>query len=922
MFFRYSKKILLLASFVGLCVLQPVWLAAQSPVSYDLSEHDFEKIPAVALDGEWQFYWMQFIDPSTSFDRIPPADTLLNFTTKWNTIDGFSSKGYATYIARVILPENHPPMALDIPDFYTSYTLYINGSEFSKNGVVATRKDTYKPKWQPLTKSLNQLDADTLDLVLQVANFVHSKGGTNSPILIGPEELLLSNQLKNYGYSFFLAGALLMGGMFFLGLYLFGRHELPILYFSIFSMVYSYRIIGVGSYALHLIIQNAPWIVTARLEYISLFLSGYIFGMYTLSLYPKETPKTLIYILSGISVLFIAITLFLPAHIFTQLAQPYTIVLPFYLIIALGVYIKAVANNQPGAIYSLLSFGIIFLVFAYEILVYFGFMRPSLWFSFVGYVFFFFFQSLVLSYRFADNLKMALAQAEESLKAKSQFLSTMSHEIRTPLNAVIGLSGLLSESKLTEIQREFANTIKKSGESLLSIINNILDYSKIESGKIEIEETEFNLIETVELVLDVVSSANQNPNLELLYTYTEDIPDYIVGDSTRVQQVLTNLVANAVKFTSQGEVLVAMSVVEKHYHSLVIEFKVQDTGIGIPQDKMDRLFRSFTQVDASSTRKYGGTGLGLAISKRLVEAMGGKISVSSTANEGSTFTFTITAGTSTRKIETRDHTHLQDKKVFILDDNPTNLKILEAQLAKANVTVTSFLVADQLIKHIDTLNSYDLGILDLQMPDQDGVEIAQSIRKVWSNKELPLVLFSSVHELEDLNHKKLFDLYLKKPIQQTKLLNNLERIFSSPKRESVQKKEEPTSGIINKKFSILLAEDNLINQKVAHRILQHLGVEADIAVNGKKAVNMAKAKDYDLIFMDMEMPVLDGLEATRMIKEVASMEHPAPIIVAMTANAMKEDRERCFRAGMDDFISKPITIESTKRVLKKWLADD
>lgn len=905
---------------MGVCATSVAQTHAQNNGIFNLQGYDFIEQPSMPIDGKWPFYWEQLLSPQTTVNHPLPPDTVLDFTTLWNSVPAFSGQGYATYLARIILDKDHPPLALYIPDFYSSYALYINGRLFSNNGIVSNRKESYTPKWLPITKSLGYYDADTLNLVLQVANFDHSKGGAHEPIIIGEESALMRKAILGYGYSFILTGALLMGGMFFLGLYLFGRHETTIFYFSLFSIIYSYRIIGFGSYALHYILPELPWGLTIRMEYISLFLSGCLFGMYTLHLYPKETSKSLMYLLNGISVAFIAISLVTPPVIFTRLIIPYFIVLLFYLTIIFWIYIFAVVDKQPGAIYSLISSGVVFFVFVYGIFAYFGILKTSLLLNFIGYIFFFFFQSLVLSYRFADNLKTALAQAQESLKAKSQFLSTMSHEIRTPLNAVIGLSGLLSEGNLTEIQREFASTIKKSGESLLSLINNILDYSKIESGKIELEKTEFSLIETVELVLDVVSSINENPKLELLYTYDEQLPDFMIGDSTRLQQVLTNLVANAVKFTPEGEVLVSCSVEEHRGNTILTRIEIKDTGIGIPENKMNRLFKSFTQVDASSTRKFGGTGLGLIISKRLIEAMGGSISVKSTPGQGSTFTFSVLLGVSDRQTKTDNHPALKGKRAFVLDDNPTNLKIIKAQLSNAEVDVTLFQSPFALLDQIDSLDSYDFGILDMQIPKQDGIEVAHAIREVYSNKKLPLVLFSSIHELEEEQQKKMFDLYLKKPIRQTKLLNNLERLFKpGHEKEIAQKIQLPGTKIFKTDYEILLAEDNLINQRVAQQILQHLGITTDISINGKEAVERTKQKKYDLILMDMEMPVMDGLEATRIIKSHYETGQKPPIIIAMTANALPEDKERCFLAGMDDFLPKPVTIENMKRILKKWL---
>jgi len=894
-------------------------MARQSPFPIvDLTESGLNEAP-ISLDQEWAFYWNQLIDPSES--PFPLPDTLLPFTANWENIPTYGAFGYASYGLTVVIPPFKEILALELSDAYSSYQLFVNGVEIAKNGVVATSKSEYVPHWLPQTVSLPDFNTDTLTLVLHISNFDHSKGGAYLPFKLGSAKKLYRERYISYGYSFILTGISLMSGLFFLGLYLFGRREKSILYFALFCIVYSYRTIDFGSTPLHMLLPDIPWIITIRIDYLSLFLAGYLFGLYTLHLYPRDTSKPLIYVLSAISIVFAVESLFLPPSIFTQLAVPYNILLMFYLFVAFWIYTLAVLKKRPGAIYSLISSAPILIVFGYEIMVYLGDFETLLILNFFGHLFFFFLQSLVHSYRFSSKMQNALHQAQESSKAKSQFLSTMSHEIRTPLNAVIGLSGLLADSNLSPRQQEFSNTIKKSGESLLSLINNILDFSKIESGKLDLEENEFNLRETVETVLDVVSGVEKKPELEILYSIDDTIPVYVIGDSNRLQQVLTNLIANAYKFTQKGEILVNVSIEREFTESFILRFDVKDTGIGIPEDKLHRLFQSFSQVDASSTRRYGGTGLGLVISKRLVEAMGGEISVQSEENQGSTFTFLINVRRSARTIDFAIPSVLEHKKVFLLDDNETNLSIIQEQLVRANLKVSTFNNPNMLLASMAELKDFDFGILDMQMPDKDGVEVAQEIREQYSNNDLPLVLFSSVHDIEDREDKNLFDLFLKKPIQQTKFLNNLERLYldTTTLPNNITNTGAPGK-LFASDFKILIAEDNPVNQKVALRILERFGIHADIVENGEMALKAELKSEYDLIFMDMEMPVMDGLEATIRIKKKRRHGHK-PIIVAMTANAMQEDRERCFEAGMDDFISKPITLQSTKKILIKWLAD-
>ena len=387
--------------------------------------------------------------------------------------------------------------------------------------------------------------------------------------------------------------------------------------------------------------------------------------------------------------------------------------------------------------------------------------------------------------------------------------------------------------------------------------------------------------------------------------------------------MLTNLLANAIKFTEHGEILLSVHSERVFSDSMVLRFEVHDTGIGISEDKMHRLFQSFTQVDASSTRKYGGTGLGLVISKRLVEAMGGTIWVSSTIEEGTTFYFTIPFGLSHRVEDFKIPSILENKKVFLLDDNETNLRILQHQLKKAHLKVSTFNNPKMLLSSLPELKDFDFGILDMQMPEVDGVAVAREVRKHYSSTDLSLVLLSSIHELGSHEDKSLFELFLKKPIQQTRFLNNLERLFTTDftPSDSNESDDEHTK-LFQTDFKVLIAEDNVVNQKVAFRILERMGIQSDIVENGKQAVDAVLSTHYDVIFMDMEMPEMDGLEATRIIKKLRLSDRTTPIIVAMTANALQEDRERCFEAGMDDFIAKPVSLELTRKMLIKWLADD
>ncbi len=511
--------------------------------------------------------------------------------------------------------------------------------------------------------------------------------------------------------------------------------------------------------------------------------------------------------------------------------------------------------------------------------------------------------------------------AEAGAKAKTQFLSTMSHEIRTPLNAVIGITGLLQDTNLNDEQRDFVKTIHKSGDNLLGIINNILDYAKIESGKFDLEEVEFSVAYLVEDVLDLVSATEIGKKIELVYEVEDNVPDYLIGDSTRIQQVLVNLTRNALKFTEEGEVVILIGAEESTAGRLVLIFRVRDTGIGIERSKQKELFKSFSQIDASTTRKFGGTGLGLAISKRLVQLMGGEISVESEPGVGSTFTFVIPLRKSEKKLDLFRTGKLDGKKVFILDDTDTNLTILKRQCEKVGMQVTTFDNSESFTSIIPSLKNYDIGIIDMHMPGKNGLQVAKDIRDEYLKTMLPLVLLSSIMDLRGEEQKALFNLYLTKPIKQTLLFHKLERVFGDQTRnEDSDEKDAKKTFRISRELKILLAEDNPINQKVAGKMLNRFGLSCDVAGNGVEAVQMCRMIAYDLVLMDMEMPEMDGVEATKMIHKIESDLPKLPIIIAMTANAMEEDRKRCLDAGMKDFLAKPVKLTDMQEILTKWFS--
>ena len=689
----------------------------------------------ITLNGEWLFYWNELLEkPEQSLKpglkvQVPKLWTSYDIEGKT-----YPSFGYATYKLTVLLPKNAGLLRMSVPEVYTSYKLIINGAVVAKNGKVGTSAMEVAPEWVNRDVDLH-LNVDTLNILLQISNFSHHKGGIKKAIFIGPKEFAKLDRKRTEAIDLLLTGCILMGGLFFLGLYLFGNRDKAILLFALFAMIYSYRMIGADNYVLHSLFPEINWNVAIRVEYITLFSAIGLFGLYSRFLFPEDINRYVVYAICTICFGFAAVAVVFPPIVFSSLINPFLVVTVFCLLYVPYLYIRACINHRPGSRYALASAFALMFVFTISLLHYWDVVPQLQIISFIGYISFFFLQSLVLSHRVSFVLKQAGEQAAQGLVAKTEFLSTMSHEIRTPLNSVIGMSHLMLKNDPRPDQRKLLDVIIFSANNLLNIVNDILDYSKIEAGKITFEEIEMDVPALADNLVTSLHSAAQDKGISLSMHIDPSLKYRVIGDPTRLFQVITNLVHNAIKFTAEGGVSLHINVTDADEENVTLLVQVKDTGIGISSENQARIFERFTQADSSTVRGFGGTGLGLAITKRILELRNSTLQVKSALGKGSNFYFFHTFKRTHTPLKPKEIEDLKIKEnkpfsgmpILLVEDNPMNVLVAESFLKRWGATVDVAVDGADALDKVDVLK-HKLILMDLHMPVMDGYTSSVKMR--------------------------------------------------------------------------------------------------------------------------------------------------------------------------------------------------
>jgi signal transduction histidine kinase/CheY-like chemotaxis protein len=793
------KYLFFVLAYLFLSACSDTYQLKPSPVArqgvLDLTQWDFEKDGVIALNGEWGFHWEQLLAPSD----FPPLGAIkqqhfVKVPSSWNSyqVDGeaLGGQGYATYHLRIIGNQGNTKLMFRSTWMGSSYNLFINGELISSNGVVAKNREKMTPQYMPLTSSYSA-DSDSLEVVLQVANFYHAEGGAWYPIEIGLEQQITKTREGNLAINLFLCGGIFIMGIYYLGLYSFRRKEKSSLLFSIFCLLMAFRSLLTGELYLLSILPGIDWDLLVQLDYLSFYLGVLFFAAFIHVVFPLLYSKHFLNGYITICILFSLTVIVFPVNIFTQYIPIFRILTVIFAMYTSYILIVAVVQKIQGARILLAGGVFLFLSIISDVIYQQGLLDHYFFFrSDFGYIVFICSQSFLLMRRYTnafnqtEQLLASVERAESATQAKSQFLAKMSHEIRTPLNGILGVVQLLGKTKLSQLQKSYLKLVDDSSASLLNIINDILDLSKVEAGKMTLEEKSFNLERLIQGVISLYDAQASQKSVQLSLEYEANLAKFFIGDPNRLNQVLLNLINNAIKFTDHGAVNIYVTGTQLTSTRAGLEIKVNDSGIGILPDVLETLFDPFKQADESTTRKYGGTGLGLAISKQIIDLMGGSISAQSEPQVGSSFIVLLT-------LERDESVHQEESvvssdaehaattaakllgHVLVVDDSEINRIIAQHMLEDFGLTVAIAENGQEALEQLQK-QTFDLILMDCEMPIMDGYEASRKIRRMQPREErTPIVALTA--DAFDENRKKCkeadMDGFLSKPIMQNVLLD-------------------------------------------------------------------------------------------------------------------------------------------------------
>lgn len=848
----------------------------------------------------WGFVWGKHLDAAGVEEAVASRNfTDLDKPCLWNELpEAYPEEGYGTFFTYLLVPKalRGQQIGVYIPKCHTACKAFVGEQLLAQAGVPARSKSDFKPAFVPRKASFVATDS-LVPLIIHVANFGYATGGVFEPIYIGPKKKVDQTTLNHLAGAAGIALALLIAAFFYSGIFFFIKKDRALLYFGLFCLAQSARILFSEEYPYFAFFGELDWEVVVRIEFASLVLSIIFFSQLVHAIFPNQTHTKVVRFFQWIGAAYLGTIFLTPPHIFSSWNAAFIWIMCGLALYGVWVFIRAFQQGETGSRLALLSLGILLTLFLLQIAEFHRFINYDPMWNHAFYGLFILTQSLLLSQRIGEYIGELGQQATQSLEAKNNFLTAISHELRTPMNGVLGMTTLLEQTKLTPEQQRYVQAIRHSGENMVVLLDDLLEFSLLCRRRVELESVAFRLDKIIEDVLSLYMDQIRSKDLFVHMRLSPGTPRKWYGDAARIKHVLNHLLSNALKFTEKGEVLISARVV--HWISeekAVLLIEVRDTGIGITREKLEKVFEPFFQANAGLTRKYKGTGLGLPIVKRVVETMGGTIEVHSSPHTGTTFKVELPLGV-------RQYTHTPPastagRKAAIFSENPEFIKSIELELQYLGVQIV------QAVEEGDTEVVIFAG-------ERWSVKNEAQI-KVWLEKGHTVVQWSYGTRRSPFPLQHLIN-----PLTPSAIKEAFEQAGQKQETTHANESAADDDSSLHTEISILIAEDNQVNQKLAMMLLKKLGFHPDAVANGREVLEALSRKNYDLILMDLQMPEVDGLTATRIIRgddQIADQ----PVIIALTANALPEDEVRCREVGMEDFLAKPLRPGILEEKLKYW----